>query len=65
MKEIPRYIHMLHVEQKDLERVRGIVDEVLPNPCEVKSLGRGMYNLLFYASELEYDTIAAEVDVTA
>lgn len=59
---IPRYAHGLTVEERIMPIVRGIVDRCLINPCEVKSMGYGMYQLYFWASEEEYDNIAKGIE---
>ena len=59
---IPRYPHILSVDKKVKPIIEKIINDNTPNPCDVKCLGRNMWQLLFYASEGEYDKIAEEVE---
>lgn len=58
----PRYPHMMSVELAELETMQRLINEAIPSECDVKAMGNGMYRLLYYASESEFNSIVNAIE---
>lgn len=58
----PRYPHMISVELAELETMQRLINEAIPSECDVKAMGNGMYRLLYYASESEFNSIVNAIE---
>lgn len=61
-EEVMRYPHILSVEAYLKDDLAYIIDRHTPVECEAKCMGNNMWQLIFYATEEEYDAIAKEIE---